>query len=143
MLATTPDTAKLRWRAILSVLYWILRLVVFTRFPENRNCLMKLYMLVESSGTVSRQLYRQKRVYIALRGRWGTVGLGAQWTRGTVGLGAQSSFLICSKSWKRWTLKFPWWFSLIPAVVLKWTFPWQEAVVVTTYRASCVIVTQK
>ena len=36
------------------------------------------------------------------RGRWGTVGLGAQ-----------SSFLIYSKSCRRWTLKFPWWFSLI------------------------------
>ena len=43
---------------------------------------------------------------------------------GTVGLGSQLSFLIYSKSWKRWTLKFPWWFSLIPAVVLKWIFPW-------------------
>jgi len=26
--------------------YWILRLVVFTRFPPNRDCLLKLYMLV-------------------------------------------------------------------------------------------------
>jgi len=55
-------------------------------------------------------IFLTKRVY---SGRWGTVGLGPQ-----------SSFLICSKSWKRWTLKFPWWFSLIPAVVLKWIFPW-------------------
>jgi len=45
------------------------------------------------------------------RGRWGTADLGAQ-----------SSFLVQWKSWKRWTLKFPWWFSLIPAVVLKWIF---------------------
>jgi len=28
--------------------YWILRLVVFTRFPANRSCLLKLYMLVNS-----------------------------------------------------------------------------------------------
>ena len=25
--------------------FWILRLVVFTRFPANRDCLLKLYML--------------------------------------------------------------------------------------------------
>ena len=25
--------------------YWILRLVVFSRFPANRDCLLKLYML--------------------------------------------------------------------------------------------------
>jgi len=43
---------------------------------------------------------------------------------GTVGLEAQSSFFICSKSWKRWTLKFLWWFSLIPALVLKSNFRW-------------------
>jgi len=55
---------------------------------------------------------------------------------------AQSSFFICSKSWKRWTLKFPWWFSLITAVVLKWNFRWWAAVV-TSYRESCVFATQK
>jgi len=36
----------------------------------------------------------------------------------------QSSFFIYSKCWKRRTLKYPWWLSLIPAVVLKWIFPW-------------------
>jgi len=46
--------------------YWILRLVVFTRFPANRDCLLKLYMLVKSARTVSRELYWGKRVHIAL-----------------------------------------------------------------------------
>ena len=41
---------------------------------------------------------------------------------GTVWLGAQTSFFFFSKSWKRLTLKFPWRFSLIPAVVLKGNF---------------------
>jgi len=27
--------------------FWILRLVVFTRFSANRDCLLKLYMLVK------------------------------------------------------------------------------------------------
>jgi len=46
--------------------YWILRLVVCTRFRANRVCLLKLYMLVKSARTVSHELYREKRVYIAL-----------------------------------------------------------------------------
>jgi len=46
--------------------HWILRLVVFTRFRANRDCLMKLCMLVKSARTVSREFYREKRVYIAL-----------------------------------------------------------------------------
>jgi len=47
--------------------HWILRLLVFTRFRANRDCLLKLYsMLVKSSRTVSRELYREKRVYVAL-----------------------------------------------------------------------------
>jgi len=29
--------------------YWILRLVVFTRFRSNRDCLLKLCMLVKQS----------------------------------------------------------------------------------------------
>ena len=33
----------------------ILRLVVFTRFPANRDCLLKLYMLVKSARTVFRE----------------------------------------------------------------------------------------
>jgi len=36
--------------------YWILRLVVFTRFRANRGCLLKLYILVKSARTVSREL---------------------------------------------------------------------------------------
>ena len=32
--------------------FWILRLVVFTRFPANRYCLLKLYMLVKSARTI-------------------------------------------------------------------------------------------
>jgi len=39
-------------------------LVVFTRFPANRDCLLKLYMLVKSARTVSRELYWEKRVYV-------------------------------------------------------------------------------
>jgi len=46
--------------------YWILRLVVFTRFRANRHCLLKLCMLVKSARTVSRELYWEKRVYIGL-----------------------------------------------------------------------------
>jgi len=46
--------------------YWILGLVVFTGFPAKRDCLLKLYMLVKSARTVSRELYWEKRVYIAL-----------------------------------------------------------------------------
>jgi len=32
--------------------FWILRLVVFTRFCANRDCLLKLNMLVKSARTV-------------------------------------------------------------------------------------------
>jgi len=46
--------------------YRILRLVVFTRFPANRNCLVKLYMLFRSARTVSRELYWEKGVYVGL-----------------------------------------------------------------------------
>jgi len=37
--------------------FWILRLDVFTRLPANRDCLLKLYMLVKSARTVSRKLH--------------------------------------------------------------------------------------
>jgi len=40
--------------------YWILHLVVFTRFSANKDCLLKLYMLVRSARTVSRALYWEK-----------------------------------------------------------------------------------
>jgi len=46
--------------------YWILRLVVFTRFRATRHWLLKLRMLVKSAKTVSREFYREKRVYIAV-----------------------------------------------------------------------------
>jgi len=52
-------TAKLRWKAILSVLDP-------TRFCANRDCLLKLRMLGKSAGTVSRELHWEKRVYIGL-----------------------------------------------------------------------------
>jgi len=39
--------------------FWIPRLVVFTRFPANRDCLLKL-------RTVSRELHWERRVYIGL-----------------------------------------------------------------------------
>jgi len=41
-------------------------LVLFTRFPVNREWLLKLYMLVKSARTVFRELYWEKRVYIGL-----------------------------------------------------------------------------
>jgi len=46
--------------------FWILHLVVFTRFPAHRDCLWKLYMLVKSARTVSRELHWGKRVYTGL-----------------------------------------------------------------------------
>jgi len=46
--------------------YWILGLVVFTWFLANRDCLLKLYMLVKSARIVSRELYWKRRVYIGL-----------------------------------------------------------------------------
>ena len=73
-LATTQDRQILQnsgkkrdWQ------FWILRLVVFTRFPANRDCLLKLYMLVKSARTVSRELHWGKRVYIGLTS-WLTEG---------------------------------------------------------------------
>jgi len=54
--------------------FWILRLVVFTRFPANRDCLLKLYMSVKSGRTVSRELRWGKRVYIGLTS-WLTEGV--------------------------------------------------------------------
>ena len=44
----------------------ILRLVFFTRFPANRDCLLKLYKLVKSARTVCREFYLEKRFYIEL-----------------------------------------------------------------------------
>jgi len=58
--ARPPGTAKLRWKAILSVLETTF--VVFTRFPANRDSLLKLYVLGQSARTVSRELYLEKRV---------------------------------------------------------------------------------
>jgi len=54
--------------------FWILRLVVFTRFPANRDCFLKLYMLVKSARTVSRQLRWGKRIYIGFTS-WLTEGV--------------------------------------------------------------------
>ena len=53
---------------------WILHLVVFTRFPANRDCLLKLYMLVKSARTVSRELHWGKHVYIGFTS-WLTEGV--------------------------------------------------------------------
>jgi len=46
--------------------FWILRLVVIIKFPANRDCLLKLYMLIKSARTVSRELHWGKRVYTGL-----------------------------------------------------------------------------
>ena len=46
--------------------YWMLRLVVSNWIAENRDCLLKLYMLVTSARTVSCELYMEKRVYNGL-----------------------------------------------------------------------------
>jgi len=54
--------------------FWILSLVVFARFSANRDCLLKLYMLVKSARTVSRELHWGKRVYIGLTS-WLTEGV--------------------------------------------------------------------
>jgi len=54
--------------------FWILRLVVFTRFSANRDCLLKLFMLVKSARTVSLELHWGKRVYIGLTS-WLTEGV--------------------------------------------------------------------
>jgi len=54
--------------------FWILSLVVFTRFPANRDCLLKLYMLLKSARTVSREFHWGKRVYIGLSS-WLTEGV--------------------------------------------------------------------
>jgi len=61
-LATTQDHQTLQNSDDKQYLqYWILRLVVFTRFPANRDCLLKFYI----SGSQS--------------GRWET--LGGRWSR--------------------------------------------------------------
>jgi len=54
--------------------FWILRLVIFTRFPANKDCLLKLYMLVKSASTLSRKLHWGKRVCIMLTS-WLTEGV--------------------------------------------------------------------
>jgi len=54
--------------------FWILSLVVFIRFPANRDCLLKLYMLLKSARTVSCELRWGKRVYIGLTS-WLTEGV--------------------------------------------------------------------
>jgi len=41
-------------------------LLLAARFRANRDCLLKLYMLVKSTRTVSCELYWEKRVYIGL-----------------------------------------------------------------------------
>jgi len=40
--------------------------LVFTRFRANRDCLLKIYLLVKPGRTVSRELYWEKRVCIGL-----------------------------------------------------------------------------
>jgi len=61
--ARPPDTAELLIKSnILSVgcYVWLLP----TRLLANTDCLFKLYMLVKSARTVSREFYMEKRVYI-------------------------------------------------------------------------------
>jgi len=66
-LATTQDRLTLQNSAEKQCCqYWILRLVVVTRFPANRDCLLKLYMLVKSARTISCELCFEKHAYIAL-----------------------------------------------------------------------------
>ena len=54
--ARPPDTAKLDEKQ--DCQFWILRLFVFTRFPANRDCLLKLYMLVSGE---SRMIFLPER----------------------------------------------------------------------------------
>jgi len=56
-LATTEDRQILQNSKKHDCQFWILGLVVFTRFSANRDCLLKLYMLVKSARTVSRELH--------------------------------------------------------------------------------------
>jgi len=46
--------------------YWILRLVVFTGFRANKDCLLKFFILIKPARTISRELYCKKRVYFGL-----------------------------------------------------------------------------
>jgi len=62
--ARQPDTAELRWKAILSVLDATFG--CYQQLPTNRVCLLKLYMLFKSAWTVSREFYLEKGVYIGL-----------------------------------------------------------------------------
>ena len=52
--ARPPDTAKLRWKAIYSVLNPTFG--YFCEISRNRDCLFKLCMLVKSAGSVSGEL---------------------------------------------------------------------------------------
>ena len=40
--------------------------LLLTRLPANRDCLLKLYMLVKPAGTASCEFYWEKRVYVGL-----------------------------------------------------------------------------
>ena len=55
-----PDTAKLRWKAIFSVLDPTIG--SFCKISRNRDCLLKLCVLSKSPRSVSRELYLEKRV---------------------------------------------------------------------------------
>jgi len=63
--ARPPDTAKPDEKQ--DCQYWILCLVVFTRFPANRDWLLKLCMLVKSARTVSQRVYFWLTSYGLLR----------------------------------------------------------------------------
>jgi len=66
-LATTQDSQTLQNSDVEQYSqYWMLRLVVFTKFRANGDCLLKLCMLLKSARTISRELYREKHVYVAL-----------------------------------------------------------------------------
>jgi len=88
--------------------FWILRLVVFTRFPANRDCLLKPNMLVKSARTVSRELHWGKRL---------------QWAYFVVNWGCCDNTLLLCKSCRhaayhiigvregillKWAEKLPW-----------------------------------
>jgi len=69
-LATTQDRHPLNSDEKQYCQYWIPRLVVFTRFRASRDCLLKFHMLGKSAKTVSHELYREKRVRIAIASYW-------------------------------------------------------------------------
>ena len=59
-----PGTGKPLWKAIFSVLDPTFG--CFCKISRNRDCLLKLFMLVKSARSIPCELYLEKSVYIGL-----------------------------------------------------------------------------